>query len=385
MEILSRTKMAPLHLHLEAVSDKWNIERLEDFGKQLRSHISHTRHLKFSGDQLSTVVERLVSPAPALESLSLSQTYGFWYPIIPNNIFNGTTPSLTSLKLERYIISWKSPLLKGLQTLEILDLSDLVEEGRPELNDWLDALNEMPQLKELSLQFATPVAPLDDPLISRTVTLPSLTYFYIDAPANDCGLAFAHLVLPALTRLYVDVKSDDREGEDVLQVIPYVVRNARVLDIERTQSILITGERRHPKLLTWTAPGADVKVCGLDTLDDRSRSACFLFAAKDNNRWNYGVDVTIFDALLTLLPMNSVSTLSTLIFTRLRKEFWLRHASRWPLLEQARLVPPSIRGFWEMLAEDAPPDGPRLPSLTRLIFLGDLLTALRRTFWVTSS
>jgi hypothetical protein len=266
------------------------------------------------------------------------------YPIIPDNLFNGTTPSLTSLKLERYVISWKSPLLKGLRTLEILELS---EEARPKLNDWLDALNEMPQLKELSLQFATPVASLVGPLVSRTVTLPSLTYFYIDAPANDCGLALAHLVLPTLTRLYVDVESHDREGEDVLQVIPYVVRHACVLDIEQTQSILITGGKRYPKLLTWTAPGADVKVYGPDILDDRSRSACFLFAAKGNNRWNYGVDVTIFDALLTLLPMNSVSTLSSLISTRLGKEFWLRHASRWPLLEQARLAPPSIRGFWE--------------------------------------
>jgi hypothetical protein len=38
-----------------------------------------------------------------------------------------------------------------------------------------------------------------------------------------------------------------------------------------------------------------------------------------------------------------------------------------PLLEQARLVPTSVWAFWEMLAEDTPPDGPRLPSLTRLI------------------
>jgi hypothetical protein len=114
---------------------------------------------------------------------------------IPNNLFNCTAPRLTSLKLNKYDVSWKSPLLKGLQSLEILEPS---AKARPELNDWLDALNEMSQLKDLSLQSATPVARLANPLISRTVTLPSLDYFCINSSAKDCALALAHLVLPLL-------------------------------------------------------------------------------------------------------------------------------------------------------------------------------------------
>jgi hypothetical protein len=38
------------------------------------------------------------------------------------------------------------------------------------------------------------------------------------------------------------------------------------------------------------------------------------------------------------------------------------------------LVPTAIKGFRDMLAEDAPPDGPRLPALTKLILDGILLT-----------
>jgi len=123
-------------------------------------------------------------------------------------------------------------------------------------------------------------------------------------------------------------------------------------------------------------PGADVKVCGPDTLDDMSCSACLMFAAK-GDMWNCGVDTAIFDALLTLLPMNSVSTLTAQNRTRLSKESWLRHASRLPSLEQARLVPTAVRAFREMLVEDIPPDGLRLPSLTRLILIEVTLTALR--------
>jgi hypothetical protein len=376
-EILSRTKMAPLHL--EANSDRLNMEHLEFFGKQLEAHISHTRHLELSGYNLSTMVNQLVSPTPTLEFLSLTHTlhqYELPYTVIPDNLFNCTAPSLTTLELKKCDINWKSPLLKGLRILKIVDLP---AEARPELNVWLDALNEMSQLKELSLRSATPHAPLADPPTSRTGTLPSLTHFYIDASAKDCAHTLAHLVLPTLTWLHVNVESHDQEGEDVLQVIPYVVRNACVLqDVEPIRSILIGGERKYTEILTWATPGADVNVCRTDTLDDISRSTCFLFAAK-SNQWNCGVDAAIFDALLTLLPMNYVSTLTALYRTRLSKEFWLRHASRLPLLEQARLVPTAVTAFRKMLAEDIPldSDGPQLPMLTKLILLGVRLTSIR--------
>ena len=373
-EILARAKMAPLYLEGEV--GMWNAALVDAFERQLEAHIFHTRHLSLSGF-FKTALARLSSSAPTLESLSFSHhppLYGLSPVIIPDNLLNCTAPNLTSLKLEYCDISWKSPLLKGLRILEIANLS---AKAMPKLNDWLDALNDMPQLKELSLEHATPLAPPADPLILRTVTLPSLTNFHIGASANDCALALAHLVLPALTWLHVDVVSYDREGQDVLLVIPYVVRNVCVLqDVEPIRSILIAGETSFAEVVTWTMPGADVKVCGLDTLVDMLPSACLLFAAK-NDEWNYGVETTIFDALLTLLPMNSVSTLTAHNRTRLGKESWLRHASRLPLLEQARLVPSSVGAFWEMLAEDTPPYCPRLPSLTRLILLDVTLTALR--------
>jgi hypothetical protein len=123
-------------------------------------------------------------------------------------------------------------------------------------------------------------------------------------------------------------------------------------------------------------PDADVEICYPDSLDGISRSACLLFAAKGKN-WRNGVDTAIFDAILTLLPMNSVLNFTAQNRTRVSKEFWLRHAPRWPLIEQARLAPTSLGAFREMLAEDAPPEGPRLPSLTRLILLNVTLTTSR--------
>jgi hypothetical protein len=95
--------------------------------------------------------------------------------------------------------------------------------------------------------------------------------------------------------------------------------------------------------------------------------------------WYPGVDTEIIDALLMLLPLDSVSTLTAQNPTALNKEFWLSHAPRWPSLEQASLVPTTIKGFRDMLAEDAPPDGPRLPLLTKLI-LDEIILTLPRAY-----
>jgi hypothetical protein len=374
-EILSRTKMAPLHLKADYTKRDW--AHFKVLKRQIGAHASHTRHLNFSGYYLSNVVEQLVPLAPTLESLSLSynpRQNRSSYTIIPDNFSNCT--SLTSLDLESCDIGWKSPFLKGLRILEISNIS---EEATPNLDDWLDALNELPQLEELSLRYATPFARFAKLVVSRTVTLPSVTYFHINSPAKDCALALAHLLLPALTCLHVDVDSDDEDGEDVRQVIPYVARNVYVLqDIKPIRSVLLAGERMHIEILTSTTPGADVKVCGPGCLSSRSPSVCLMFTA-DAHEWDDGVDITIFDALLTLLPMNSVSTLTAHNRTRLNKEFWLKHSSRMPLLEQARLVPAAVRAFLEMLAEDTSldSDGPRLPMLTKLILLHVTLSAMR--------
>jgi len=371
-EILSRAKMAPLHLETDFRSCKWEYHMA--FKRQFETHISHTRHLKFSGDLKWHMGPLLNSPVPTLESLSLSHT-ALMYQIgdAPTNHLNLTAPSLTSLKLQCYDISWKSPLLKGLRILEIRWPST-----RPELNEWLDALNEMRQLKDLTFDNATPHAPPTAPLISRTVTVPSLTYFYINDRSNDCAHALAHISLPTLTWLHVEVVSLRQDGEDTLRLIPFVARHVRALqDNKPMRSILIAGERRSTSVLTWATPGVDVKVCGLDTLGDMTRSARFLFTVEGSQK--YGVSTTFLDTLLTLLPMNSISTLSALNRTRLSKESWLGHASRLPMLEQARLAPTAVRGFTEMLSEDMPlnSDGPRLAMLTKLILLDVTLTPMR--------
>ena len=369
-EILARTKMEPLHI--EAGVSNFSAAQLDAFERQLDVHISHTRHLSIDG-LFQSALNRLVLPAPILEFLSLGGIFLQTRIVIPINLFNCTAPSLTSLELKYCDICWKSPLLKGLRTLKIHGPST---EARPGLDDWLNALNGMPQLETLFLANATPLAPLAAPLISDlplAVTLPSLTRFRISAFARDCALAFAHLVLPALTWLHVDVISHDAGGEDVRLVIPYVARNVSGLrDTEPLRKLLIGGFRTRVMMDAWTMPDADINFC-----DTNLSFTATAFVERDSVKWLRGVDAAIFDSLLTLLPVNSVSTLIAHNHTRFSKEFWLNQAPRLPLLEQARLIPTAVKAFRDMLAEDAPPDGPRLPLLTKLALVEVKLTPVR--------
>ncbi len=356
---------------------------IDTFKEQLEAHISHIRHLSIAGE-LESVLGQLVSSTPVLESLSLLNTSDSSTPSLPITITpvafpNITAPKLTRLALESCNISWAAlPLLRRLQILRIQEPS---REARPTLENWLDALNEMPQLTTLCLHSASPIASVGNPLISKpqhTVSLPCLTRFDISASAEDCALALTHLMLPALTLLHVGAESHEWDGEDVRRLIPYVAQKAHgPQDMMPLQKIVFSWEELRAEMLAWTVPDLD------DILSDypitqqhpAALSARVSFSATSND-WDDEMDTVIFDALLMHIPVNAISTLSTANHTRLSKEVWIHTAPRLAMLERVRLVPASVRAFREMLAEDAPPDGPpRLPQLTRLTLLDASLTA----------
>src|SRR6266702_2227658 len=381
-EILARAKKAPLWLEARVPIFRWDDARFSAFQNELQTHVSHICHLSISTKPvyLRKTLEALISPAPTLEYLLLSvekdRPRTTSRVSIPDTLFNGTTPRLSCLKLSHCNISWKSPLLKGLKNLEILMQS---VGARPSLAVWLDALDEMPQLKTLVLHSATPIVPFPFNVeVERTVTFPFLTHFDISGCVEDCALALAHLVLPALNRLCLTAKSSLPNGGDVQKILPYVTRHAHgPQDTRPLRSVLIRAERTLVDILAWPAPDIDVDVC--DTSYAATLSARVALSVTSKDWFIPGAHIGVLAAAIAALPLDSLGTLTAHHRTLLNEQFWLRHAPQWPLLQRVRLAPPAARGFREMLLQDNGGGGcPPLPSLTKLDLI-DVALSARRT------
>jgi hypothetical protein len=169
-----------------------------------------------------------------------------------------------------------------------------------------------------------------------------------------------------------------RDGDDVLRIIPHIARNAR--GPAPLRSMAISANRSCALICAWTIPDADVMIVDSGSMfyGDESSARVVLFGAttRGDDRWRYGTDSEIADALLTHLPINEISTLSTWDDTRLSKEFWFRHAPRLAMLNRAYLVSTAIKAFREVISIVAPGERPGLPRLTKLILGNVTLTTL---------
>ncbi|KAH9058298.1 hypothetical protein EDB87DRAFT_1685470 [Lactarius vividus] len=368
-EILARAKTVPLHLEARVPSGLWNDARFSAFQKELQVHTSHIYHLRISGDfyNLCRIFEGLVSPAPFLESLSLSAEAGV-RALVPDTIFDGSTPRLSRLELSECFFSWNSPLLGSLKHLEISSPFE-----RPNLSVWLDVLDEMPQLETLVLHWASPIAPPSASLshgIDRTLTLPSLTHFEISSFVRDCGFALAHLILPALTSLCIISKSCYMDQSDVREVLPYVSRHAHgSQDAQPLQSVVIDNEVAHTHILAWTQPDIGVEFPNELDFFDSMHSARVAFSIT-NEYWFPVTDTGVFDAVMDALPLEGLVTLTAHWEKRTSPQLWLHHAPKWPRLWLVRLTPFAAHGFREALLEDnGGRESPLLPSLTKLVLV----------------
>ncbi|KAH9009851.1 hypothetical protein EDB83DRAFT_2531055 [Lactarius deliciosus] len=384
-EILSRAKGVPLYLEARVPCHFWDDTRFSALQEELQDHVSHISHLRISAEsfRLRGIFKGLVSPAPTLELLSLSgventtvsgNITGIEKIVVPDTLFDGSTPRLSYLELCNCDTTWNSPLLWGLKHLHIRTPFD-----RPSLSVWLDALGQMPQLKTLVLYWASPVAPPGASLlpdVDRTVTLPSLTLFDISSRARECGLALAHLTLPALASLCIDAKSYSQDGSDVQEILPYVARHAHgSQDTQPLQSMWFSRSEMRAKVLAWTLPDIDVD---FSAVFESMPSARVAFSVVGDS-WSPGFETAVFDMVTKALPLDDIVTLTAQNRTMtLYKNFWLLNAPRWPLLQRVRLTPIEERGFMEMLLDDRRGrESPLLPLLTTLILVDTALLERR--------
>ncbi|KAF8257754.1 hypothetical protein EI94DRAFT_1757048 [Lactarius quietus] len=337
-EILARAKTVPLYLKARVSGGHWDKSRLNGFQEELQRRIPRICHLLISANirHLRDTLSSLVSPAPTLERLSLSSKEHRVQVAIPETLFGGTTPKLSYLELRNCDISWESSLLKGLKDLKIRGPSPNV---RPSLSAWLDALDEMPQLEVLTLHEASPMTFSFQFDVERTVTLPSLTHLDISDSTSGCALALAHLELPTLTCLCLKASSRFADGDDVREVLPYVLRHAHgSQDTQPLQSVLIHSNYAYAGILAWPVSNIDAEVHKLPTLLAAAPPARVALSFTSEDWHPFHTHLEVFGTVLAALPLDNLETLIAQdLISPLSEDFWLLNSPKWPLLRRLRL------------------------------------------------
>ena len=380
-EFLVRAKSVPLYLEARVPEGLWNDFRYTTFQREVQTRIPYVCHLSISAGiyYLHRTLEEFVSSAPTLKYLSLFSRGGFSdkttgdHIVVPATLFNGSTPRLSHLKLRNCEISWKSPLLKGLRYLEILSPP---AKAMPELTAWLDALDEMPQLKTLALHCFSAIAPPFPFDVKRTATLPSLTHLEIFT-LGDCALILAHLNLPALITLSVTVTLHCHypNGDNMRILLPYIARHAHgPQGTQPLQSVLIVSDGNRADILAWPVPDINLRVQGPPTFLVETPPSRLALSFTSRDSLNATARLAIIDLVMSVLPLDGLITLIVREFSiPPDKQFWLRHSPQWPLLRHVQLAAPSQCGFKEMLLHDnGGRESPLLPSLKELELAGEV-------------
>jgi hypothetical protein len=358
-EMLARAKNAPLHL--EATVTHWDTPRYSALVNEIWAHISHIHRLSIIDSDATIISYREL----------------YFDDLKVRKLLHGITPTLSFLELHDIDISWKSSFLTGLRYLKLYTMNMYL---RPTLVEWLDALDNMPRLKQLVLHSASPIAPPFTFDVRRTVTLPFLTHLDISTAAKDCALSLAHLVLPALTSLCVTVKYSFNI-DVALNLLPYVTQHAHgPQDTQPLQSVICRREGKYVHIAAWPKPGVYV--------DHQTWSARPELTARVALSINFGFTYTwVLPLAIEALPLDNLVTFTVQPRIRFDEFIWLRLAPRWPQLEHVRLTSKAAPGLREtlLLQDIGGAKSLLFPSLTKLELIEDIALSARRTLRLCSA
>lgn len=221
-EMIARSKQSPLTIKTGSL---WAFEHYNKHSLTLALHeMQRACHIEFSAKgeyfqkSIAVITEK---PAPILEKLSISFTDNNAFRL-PNNLFQGNVPQLSSIQLRGCILSASSPLIHaGLTTLI---MRGVVLRHRPDLSKYYAILEKTPQLEHLVLWHA--ISYKDETAeADRGIPLKSLKSIKLVDNYMGCCLLMTNIDIPpdAKISLITEVKLQPGEEYYSGDVLPVIV------------------------------------------------------------------------------------------------------------------------------------------------------------------
>ncbi|KAL0068428.1 hypothetical protein AAF712_004506 [Marasmius tenuissimus] len=165
------------------------------------SRISHLGLVFRSASYLTTLLAKMIHPAPHLHSVRLDTEYSTDSFTIPENFLGKHAPRLVHFEVRGCNIPWRSPVLHNLATLSV---------GRINLSSASASLEDI----AVTLQAATAleVVEISDFLLSHTnvtlpqgmeIELPRLKHLYLSSRGAVLAALLHHMSFPASTTMHL--------------------------------------------------------------------------------------------------------------------------------------------------------------------------------------
>ncbi len=198
--LLVRSKRVPLTVAIHSSSLCYEDHRrfLEAISSGQTSRLTELS-IESPSSTIYKLCGTLTEPANILHTLSLSEEGYDGIGYIPYNLFNGHTPRLRSLEIDRLVIRWDNPLLCSTLTRLVIEADYILVESMGTFEQLLSALELMTSLHTLELTDAIPevTTTLDSSSPSRIVTLSHLSTLCLNGYLTRSFARFLdHLSLP---------------------------------------------------------------------------------------------------------------------------------------------------------------------------------------------
>ena len=200
--LLARSKQ--MSLKVDVNLHRWDEKRHRSFRfvEQVMDHVEHIQdlYLDLSMHNLHQVLSKLSSRAPRLQRLEINAIgYPPEWSTLP---FDGDTPALRILRLERCPVPWYSLNLSGLTLLSLLQVPVRFQQHTAE---FLATLSSMRNLQYLylvdALASATGFLSSTSSRNFQKVDLPRLSHFSIIAPLSTVIALLSYINIPLETEV----------------------------------------------------------------------------------------------------------------------------------------------------------------------------------------
>lgn len=168
----------------------------------------------------SSVLNSLASPAPLLDTLSITSSH---ITLLPQSLFSGNVPKLRNLNLCNVFPAWAPAAFTGLKRLRVVIDRHMDTSHTPTHPELFDLLQSLPHLEVLSLTGCLPLDTFPTSLVDRMTPVPRLRHLSLDGHTFGCRQILENFKLPPEVEISMTCLTDDITGQECCDILPLLM------------------------------------------------------------------------------------------------------------------------------------------------------------------